>query len=223
MAAEKDTPTVIEAAHAVPKPEDKSREAADKGREASARTADASRRSAEAGAESVRRSADAGAEATRRTADAGANAARQGAEAFRDSARETANSAFSAAQQTTEQFQRLFGLNRGASDGAYRNAQRDMEKVFEASTVLMDGFQSAWKDWLDLSQDALKRHVDGVNAMMRCRNVQDLYATQSELVRDEFRLWLDAAGKVTRKAADTTNHAARALKEADESARQKVY
>lgn len=215
MAAEKDTPskpTVIEAAHTAPKPEDKGRETGDKVREAAPRVAD-----------TVHRSAEAAAEATRRTADAGANAAHQGAEAFRNNARGTTNSAFAAAQQTTEQFQRLFGLNRGIQDGAHRNAQRDLEKVYEAGSVLMDGFQTAWKDWLDLSQDAVKRHLDGVNAIMRCRNVQDLYAAQSELVRDEFRLWLDAADKITNKAAETTHHAARTLKETDEPSRQKVY
>lgn len=187
-------------------------------------TQTAVRDAARAGETTTRRAADAartitdqGAEAGRRLADTGAEATQRGAETLRN----LTGTAAQAAEQTTERFNRMLGFSPEAQGEVAQQARENMDVMVQCGSVLMDGMQSVWKEWLGLAQEAMARNMDGVNAMMRSRSVQDFYTAQSEMLKDGMELLLNRSATVSQISAKAANDAVRRLNaRAEEGARQ---
>ncbi len=194
MAAEKDSQTATREAAA--KARGMTEETARAGESATRRAADAARSMTEEGMESGQRMADAGADMTRRGAAA---------------ARDLTGRANQMVGQTTEQFNRMMGLSVESQGEVAQKAQENMDVMVQCGTVLMDGMQAIWREWLGLAQEAVARNVDGVNAMMRSRSVQDFYTAQSDMVKDEMELLLNRSVAISELSAKTANDAVRRL------------
>lgn len=197
MATDKDTHTAV-------------RDTARASETATRRAADAARTITDQGAEAGRRLADTGAKV-------GAEATQRGAETIRT----ITGSVAQAAEQTTDRFRSMMGFSVEAQGEVAQQARENMDAMVQCGSVLMDGMQSIWREWLGLAQDAMARNMDGVNAMMRSRSVQDFYSAQSEMVKDGVELLLNRSVTVSQLSAKTANDAVRRLNaRVEEGARQ---
>ncbi|HYD67459.1 phasin family protein [Azospirillum sp.] len=172
----------------------------------------AAARSAERATEAtVRRAADATRQITNQITD-------QTADTIRDTNRELTGAAARTAEQGSDQLKRMFGLSTDAQEEVTHQAQQNLDAMVQCGSVLMDGFQQAWREWLGLAQEVAQRHGEGVGAMMRSRSVQDFYGAQSALVKDEVEMLLTRSVKLSELSAKIGNDAVRRMNERNQGA-----
>ncbi|MBP2298533.1 phasin family protein [Azospirillum picis] len=190
------------------------REATSKGRSAveeMSRSGEAATRLAADAARSIgdqaigtgRKAAEAGIDASHRMMDAGTGMSRQGAEA----ARGAMGSAADMASRTSEQFQRALGMSRDAQGEVSAQARETLDVMVQCGTVLADGWQTAWREWMGLAQEVAARNAEGVNALMRSRTIPDFYAVQSSMLKDNMQMVLNRSVKISELSARTASDA----------------
>lgn len=171
------------------------------------RAVEASRRVVEESAEASRKATEAGAELTRKSADA---------------ARDLMGTATSVTSRGTEQVQRALGLSKEAQGEVLSQARQNMDVMVQCGSVLTDGFQTIWREWVGLAQEVAARNASGVNALMRSRSLPDFYATQSSMLKDNVELVLSRSVKLSELSARTANDAVRKLADRAEDAAQET-
>ncbi len=216
MATDKDTQTATR--EAATRGRGAAEEAARIGETTTRRAADAARSIADDTAQTGRRAAEEGAETSRKVLDAGAEMAQRSAETTRD----LIGKASEVAGRTTDQFKRAFGLSGEAQGEVVQQTRENMDVIAQCGSVLADGFQSIWREWMGLAQEVASRNADGVNALLRSRSVPDFYATQSTILKDNVELVLSRSVKVSEMSARTANDAVRKLTARVEDAAQET-
>ena len=126
-------------------------------------------------------------------------------------AEDTAGAARQMTEQSSQQFGRVFSMQAKASEEVTKRTQQNLEVMMQASSVLADGFQSVMREWVNYTQSAMQRNIDGVNSIMRARSVQDLLAAQSDLVNAEVELLLNSSVKISEVTARVANDAAQRI------------
>lgn len=170
-------------------------------------------------ANAATRSAERATEATvRRAADATRKITDETAGTIRDTSLELAGAASSTAEQGSDQLKRMFGLSADTQEEVTHQTRQNLDVLVQCGSVLMDGFQQAWREWLGLAQEVAQRHGDGVSAMMRSRSVQDFYGAQSALVKDEVEMLLNRSVKLSELSAKVANDAVRRMNERTQGA-----
>ena len=167
------------------------------------RAADAARSMGEEAAETGRQAADAGAEAGQTVMGAGADMTRRTA----DTARTVMGTASDVAGRTSEQLQRALGLSKEAQGEVASQTRETMDVMVQCGSVLADGWQNAWREWMGLAQEVASRNAEGMNALMRSRTVPDFYATQSRMLKDNMQLVLSRGVKISELSANTASTA----------------
>jgi hypothetical protein len=215
MATDKDTMTtrtVKDAAEDVTRAtRSATAEAADTGKKVARDAAD----TAEKGAETAARTAERGAEVTQDVAEKGAQAFRSTTEKTVETVSRMTNEAAGATRQVTEQasqqFGRVFSLQAKASEEVANRTQQNLDVLLQTSSLLAEGFQSVLREWMNYTQNAVQRNIDGMNNIMRARTVQDMLAAHSDLLNAEVQLLLDSSVKVSEVTARVANDAAQRI------------
>jgi len=101
-----------------------------------------------------------------------------------------------AAQQSTGQAIQLFGLSGSGTRELADQTLQNLRAVARSNGVLLSEAQDATWEWLGLSQKRLLKNLDGMNALMNCRTVQDLVAVQSSLIRDNLEQTLESSRRI---------------------------
>ena len=168
--------------------------------------------------EALNKTADAGrsaaGEATKageQTFRASADAARGGAETAQDAMRAGLNTAAQTFQQVTDQFTRTLGFAEPQSQELARKSSQNLEAVTQATSVLAQGAQEISREWFGLAQERLRKNIDGLNALTRCRSVQDMFAVQSDLVRDNLRQVIDNSRRLSEVSVRVAQDATRSF------------
>lgn len=167
------------------------------------RAADAARSMGENAAETGREAADASLNAGQKAMGAGADMTRRSAE----TAGTMMNKASDVAGRTTEQLQRTLGLSKEAQGAVASQTRETMDVMVQCGSVLADGWQNAWREWMGLAQDVASRNAEGMNALMRSRTVPDFYAAQSRMLKDNMQMVLSRSVKISEMSANTANTA----------------
>lgn len=188
------------------------------GEAATRRAADAARSIGEDAAETGRRATDAGADTGRKVLGAGADMARRGA----DTAQSVMGTASDVAGRTSEKLQRALGLSKEAQGEVASQTRETMDVMVQCGSVLADGWQNAWREWMGLAQDVATRNAEGMNALMRSRSVPDFYAVQSRMLKDNMQLVLDRSIRISEMSARSANDAATKLNARIEGAAQQT-
>ena len=97
-----------------------------------------------------------------------------------------------------------------ASEDVAAQATRNIDAMMQCGSVMADGFQAMIREMMTFGQDVMQRNIDGMNTMMRVRTLQDLVSVQSELVRNEWDVFMthgmrmsELAGKMANRTAQT--------------------
>jgi hypothetical protein len=186
-------------------------EAADAGRKVTRDAADTMEKNAEKGAEAATRTAERSAEVTRDVAEKGAQAFRSTTETASKMTSDAAEATKKVTDQATQQFGRVFNLQAKASEEVANRTQQNLDVLLQTSSLLAEGFQSVLREWLNYTQSAVQRNIDGMNTIMRARTVQDLLAAQSDLLNAEVQLLLNSSVKVSEVTARVANDAAQKI------------
>jgi hypothetical protein len=214
MATDKDTTTrtVKDAAEDVTKAtRGAAMEAADTGKKVTRDAADTMEKNAEKGAEAATRTAERSAEVTRDVAEKGAQAFRSTTETASKMTSDAAEATKKVTDQATQQFGRVFNLQAKASEEVANRTQQNLDVLLQTSSLLAEGFQSVLREWLNYTQSAVQRNIDGMNTIMRARTMQDLLAAQSDLLNAEVQLLLNSSVKVSEVTARVANDAAQKI------------
>lgn len=145
--------------------------------------------------------------------------ARRGEE-MADTARETANRMANETSRTmseaTEQLNRIFALSARTSEEMANQASQNLDVMMQCGSILADGYQKIWREWMNYAQQALQRNMDGLNNMMRSRSLPDLVQAQSELLREEMEMFFDSSIKISELSARVANDTVQRISERSE-------
>ena len=76
----------------------------------------------------------------------------------------------------------------------------NVEAVTETGSVLVRGFHDVSREWVELAQQRLQRNAEGLARLAQCRNLQDLAAVQTELVRENLREMIDNTRRISERS-----------------------
>lgn len=181
------------------------------------RTRDAVDDTARVAESTTRKAADAARRITDDSADAGRTAVERGAETIRDTTRNLSGAAASVTNQTEGQVNRLLGLTAETGGEAVQQTQRNMDVLLQCGTVMMDGMQKIWREWLQLGQESMERRMDAYSKLLRTSNPQTAYAVQSQLLQDEVASALNRSVRIAHMAAEVADTAANRIKRHERS------
>ena len=81
----------------------------------------------------------------------------------------------------------------------------------ETGSVLVRGFHDVSREWVELAQQRLQRNAEGLARLAQCRNLQDLAAVQTELVRENLREMIDNTRRISERSVEVASEAARTI------------
>ncbi len=155
--------------------------------------------------------ADETANAGQHATQAGAEIARSNVETVQQAVQSSLNMAAQVAERSVEQFTSIFGLSGERAEETAQQSSRNIEAIAECNTVLARGFQDISREWASLAQDRLQKNLDGFNALLRCRSLQDMIAVQSTLVRDNLEQMLDSGRRIAEMSLQVADEAAQKI------------
>jgi hypothetical protein len=69
-----------------------------------------------------------------------------------------------AAQRVANEFGRVFGVD-GQNEDLTRQATQNLEVITETGSILMRGFQDVSREWLELTQERLRKNAEGMTKL----------------------------------------------------------
>jgi hypothetical protein len=103
----------------------------------------------------------------------------------------------------------MFGRSDGEGRGFTDQASESLKTVAQSNTVLVRGFQDVSREWFELSQKRLQTNLEGLNALARCRSMNDFVAVQSSLIRDNLEQTVDNSRRMAELTMQLADEAAR--------------
>jgi len=132
---------------------------------------------------------------------AGANGAQEMVRTTQDAFHNGVGTAVDVAQRSMGQLMEMFGLAGQQTRQRAGQVTPSFAAMTESTTVVVRGFQEASREWLEMSRNLFQTNFEGLNAMARCRSVQDFVAVQSSLIRDNIELTIDSGRRFAELAA----------------------
>ncbi len=134
------------------------------------------------------------------------------AEAAHDAGREGVRATAGGTQRLVDQAAQLFGFGGERGQELTRQTTQNIQAVTQTSTVLVRGLQEVSQEGLRVMQEQLQRNIDGFNALLRCRSVQDVVAAQSEFVRNSLEQTVEGTRRLAEVSTRVADEASQALR-----------
>jgi hypothetical protein len=173
--------------------------------------ADTAQHAAQEGTRRIKEITNEAAEAGQQAVTATAEAARVGAETMQQTLQTGLDVAYKVAQRSTDQFLELFGLSGEQSQELAQQSSHNVQAIANTSTVLARGFQDIVREWLSFTQSRLDQNFDRLSALRTCRSVPDLFAQQSDLIRENLEEIIDKGQQIMQHTTEVTREAARTI------------
>jgi hypothetical protein len=143
------------------------------------------------------------------TAWAAPRTVQQAARATQEVVQTSVSTTAEVAQRTTDQVTEVLGeARRRAQDLAERTSQ-NLQTVTRSSTLLAREVQEVSSECLDMMQERMRKNLDGVNALMRCRTLPEFLRAQGTLWRDNMELTLTNSRRLAEISARFADNATR--------------
>jgi phasin family protein len=128
-----------------------------------------------------------------------------------DAGREGFNAAAEGAQRFTEQVTQIFTLSAGRGEELTRQSAQNLEAITEASTALTRGFEEVSREWIGLVQEGVRRNMDALGQLSRCRSLPEFVSLQSELVRDNLQQTIEGLRRIGETSTRVANEATQSV------------
>ena len=103
-------------------------------------------------------------------------------------------------RRSTREVTQGFSATGEDAQGLTEQASQNLRVAAQSGAALARGFQDISREAFGMSQRRWQRNLEGLNALARCRSLQDLVAVQSSLIRDN----LDQSVGNSRRLAELT-------------------
>jgi phasin family protein len=115
-----------------------------------------------------------------------------------------------------------FSLTEGDALGLTEEASQNLRTAAQAGTALAHGFQEISREAFELSQRRWQRNLDALNALARCRSLQDLVAVQSGLIRDNLEQTVENSRRMAELTIQMADEATKTMTAQAEKTVQRV-
>lgn len=143
----------------------------------------------------------------KRVAGAQKAAADQTTEAVRGTVIDSTETFRRLTEDTMGRFSQMFGLGAGKGDELQQQTSRNLDAMVRSSSVLMEGYQSIYQEWLDFVQRSYQQNLSSVTTLMGCRTAQDLAAAQSDLFKTRMQDLLNSTARLSELTAKVAGDA----------------
>ncbi len=150
------------------------------------------------------------ADAAERTARAGADAVRRNADSFADHWQSSSDAANRIMEKSMNHVSKLFGLSDNAAQTVQQSAS-NMQSVIDSTSLLAGGMQGISEEWMRFAQDRVENNLERFDEMIGCRSIQDCFALQAQLARDNFEALLQSARRTSELSTKMADQAARKM------------
>jgi hypothetical protein len=140
------------------------------------------------------------ARATAGAADATVDTVRQTAERGADTAKQVA-------EKSSQEFGRLLNFSAEASQDAARQFNQNLDLLLQVGSVVASGYQSIISEWSNYAQQAARRNVDALNAILRVQSPQDLLRVEGDLLKDNVQDLLSVSARISELSAQFATEA----------------
>jgi hypothetical protein len=113
------------------------------------------------------------------------------------------------ARRSTGQAMQILNSPSAEPRGITEGASENLKALAQSNTVLVRGLQDVSREWFELSQKRLQKNLEGLNALARCRSMNDLVAVQSSLIRDNLEQTVDNSRRIAELTIQLANEATR--------------
>ena len=180
------------------------------------RTAEEVRR---AGEETARKTSEGAAQFGRSALDAGERVTRSGSELMQQNAevmRRAWQSYLQIAAQMSgrsgNEFGGLFGVGSDEARQAAEQSSRNVEAMVDSGSVIARGVEDISREWFDFARGRMEHNLSQISELARCRTPQQVAAVQSDLMRDNLEVLLQASRKVAEISARVAEDATGRMK-----------
>ncbi|MDG2571324.1 phasin family protein, partial [Vibrio parahaemolyticus] len=115
------------------------------------------------------------------------------------------------ARRSTGQAMQMYARPNGEARAFSDQGAGNLRAVGQSNAHLAMGLQDVSREWLELSQKRLQTNLEGLNALARCRSMNEFVAIHGSLIRDNVEqtidnsrrmaeLMMQLAGETTRSA-----------------------
>ncbi|WP_162419662.1 phasin family protein [Microvirga brassicacearum] len=157
-------------------------------------------------------------EVSQRVAEDAADTLRAGMEGFQAMARsmqEALENSFGAASEMTRrstgQLTQGFSVAGGDTQGLTEQASQNLRVAAQSGASLARAFQDISREAFEMSQRRCQRNLEGLNALARCRSLQDLAGVQSGLIRDNLEQTVGNSRRLAELTIQMADEAARTI------------
>jgi hypothetical protein len=113
------------------------------------------------------------------------------------------------ARRSTGQATQMFARPNGEARGLTEQTSEGFKSLAQSNTNLAKGLQDVSREWFELTQKRLQTNLDGLNALARCRSMNDFVTIQGSLIRDNMEQTIDNSRRMTELAMRLADEASR--------------
>ena len=157
----------------------------------------------------TRKTGEQAAQTARAMGDAAVRATRASAETFQrntDAAREAwqggSEAAGRIAQRSMEQLTKIFGLGGETVIETLQQTSGNMQAVLESTTAIAGGLQGVAGELMRFAESRAEQNLDHLNRLGQCRNLHDLLALLTQVVRDNLEAFLQSAQRTSERTTE---------------------
>lgn len=94
-----------------------------------------------------------------------------------------------------------------------QESSENWEAVLQSGSVLADGLQDISREWMSFARITIEVNIEGWNALLRSRNVQEFVSAQNSLVRRNVEALLNESARMGELSIDVVNTAVQRIGE----------
>ncbi|WP_114945577.1 phasin family protein [Microvirga calopogonii] len=113
------------------------------------------------------------------------------------------------ARRSTGQAMQMYARPNGEARASGEPASGNVRTVVEANISLARGMQDVSREWFELCQKRLRTNIEGMNALARCRSMNDFVAVQGSLIRDNLEQTMENSRRMAELTMQLADEATR--------------
>jgi phasin family protein len=152
-------------------------------------------------------------EAAESTVRQSAETAQRSSDQVQSSWRSSTSAANQFAERSLEKWSKMFGMTGETATQAFQQSSGNVQAMLDTTTVIAEGLRDLSGEWVQFVQARTKQNLDHVERLMGCRNLQDLVASQTQIVRDSFEAFLEGARRTSERSTKLADEAIRKMSE----------
>ncbi|WP_262030916.1 phasin family protein [Microvirga sp. Mcv34] len=117
------------------------------------------------------------------------------------------------ARRSTGQAMQMAARPNGEARAVGEQSVGNFRAIAQSNSHLTRGFQDVSREWFELSHKRLQTNLEGLNALARCRTMNDFVAVHGSLIRDNLEQTIDNSRRMAElmmQLADETTRTATA-------------